>query len=318
MSDRRLPPLYPLRAFEATARRMSFTLAAEELSISQSAVSHQIKSLEAYFGVPLFYRTRGPMRLTAEGKRLFGACEAAFTHLATISHDLPESELRGTLTLSSPPLIFNYWLLSRLRAFTGSYPNIKLRFLHAVCGQRLLPNDTDVALLWDTHIPDGFTGSKMLSMTQSPVASPRLAATLPEKFDPTIMDKVTFLHENDYDGWTNWLRHSGHFDVTPPAGWVFEDPGMMIEAAASGEGIALGPFPLLDELVRSGRLTKVFNNAMATPNAYFLAISSRSLEKPAIRLFWNWFSQYGLPDYREISESAATRGDPVNTVATTS
>lgn len=305
MFTRRLPPLYPLRAFESTARRMSFTLAAEELSISQSAVSHQVKSLEAYFGVPLFNRTRGNMRLTTEGRRLFNACEVAFMHLASISHDLPDSELRDTLTLSSPPLIFNWWLLPRLRAFTQRYPNIRFRFLHLVCGERVLPNEADIALFWDKHLPDGFFGTQMFKMSYCPVASPRLAATLPAKFEPSVIESSVLLHENDHEGWTNWTRLAGFGEIKPTSGWVFEDPGMMIEAAAMGEGIALGPFPLLEELVQSGRLIQLFGVQMATPNAYFLAISSRNVEKPSIRLFWNWFVQHGhpeagLPEYNQI------------------
>jgi len=297
MIERRLPPLYPLRAFEAAARRMSFTLAAEELFISQSAVSHQIKSLEAYFNVPLFYRSVGSVRLTAEGRRLFDACKTAFTLLAQISHDLPESELRGTLTVSSPPLIFNGWLLPRLSAFTRQYPNIRFRFLHMVCGARIQSTEADIALLWDERIAEGFVGAPLFDVAYSPVASPRLAMSLPERFDPSVLEKTLLLHENDHENWTNWLRESGHGDVPPTTGWVFQDPGMMMEAAAAGEGIALGPFPLLDELVKSGRLARLFGHSITTNNTYFMTLSCRSLEKPGVKLFWNWFSQYGLPDF---------------------
>lgn len=303
MADRRLPPLYPLRAFEATARRMSFTLAAEELSISQSAVSHQVKTLEAYFGVSLFNRTRSALRLTAEGKRLFNACEAAFTHLAQISNDLPDSELRGTITLISPPLVFNWWLLPKLRPFRERYPNIRFRFLHGVCGARMMPTDADIALIWDTQISEGFVGAAMFNMLYAPVASPRLAASLPEKFCQAVTENTVLLHENDHDAWTKWLRDGGHNDVSSTSGWVFEDPGMMIEAAAAGEGIALAPFPLLDDLVGSGRLVKIFGRSSDSPNKYFLALSQRSVDKPGIRLFWNWFTQYGLPTFPEILHS---------------
>lgn len=297
MIERRLPPLYPLRAFEATARRMSFTLAAEELFISQSAVSHQVKSLETYFNVPLFYRSVGSVRLTAEGRRLFDACEAAFALLARISHDLPESELRGTLTVSSPPLIFNGWLLPRLRGFTQQYPNIRLRFLHMVCGDRVQPTEADIALFWDRQIPIGFVGAPLFDAAYSPVACPRLAMELPERFDPTILHKTVLLHENDHENWAGWLQQAGYEEVPPTTGWVFQDPGMMLEAAAAGEGIALGPFPLLDEQVKKGRLVRIFGSSIATSNKYFMMLSSRSLEKPGVKLFWNWFSQYGLPDF---------------------
>lgn len=304
MLGRRLPPLYPLRAFEAAARRMSFTLAADELSISQSAVSHQVKTLETYFGVPLFYRTRGSIRLTAEGRRLFTACEAAFTHLAQISTDLPDSEMRDTITLTSPPLVFNWWFLPRLKMFTEQYPNIRFRFVHSVCGARVQPADTDIALLWDTRICDGFVGVQMFDMAYWPVAGPRLAATLPDQFDPEILGRVILLHEADHSGWNTWFEEAGYPDLLSTSGWVFDDPGMMVEAAANGSGVALGPFPLLDELVHSGRLVRLFGRSITTSSTYFLTVSTRSLEKPGIKLFWNWFTQHGLPPFAALRKDA--------------
>jgi LysR family transcriptional regulator, glycine cleavage system transcriptional activator len=301
MTDRRLPPLYPLRAFEAVSRRLSFTLAAEELSISQSAVSHQVKSLEAYFGVLLFHRSPGSLRLTAEGKRLFSACESAFAQLSQIRDHLPESEMRGTLTLSSPPLIFNWWLLPHLREFAKQYPNVRFRILHSVCGDRVMTTDTDIAMLWDTKIAEGFFGTKMFEMAYGPVASPRLAAELPEYFTTEILEKTVLLHENDHTVWSSWFAQAGFPDVAATSGWVFEDPGMMIEAAAAGQGVALAPFPLIDELVNSGRLVRIFGHSITSENNYFLCVSNRSLEKPVVRLFWNWFSQYGLPSFSELA-----------------
>lgn len=306
MRDRRLPPLYPLRAFEAVARRLSFTLAADELSISQSAVSHQVKSLEAYFGVSLFYRSPNSLRLTAEGKRLFSACEAAFGHLAQIRDYLPESEMRGTLTLSSPPLIFNWWLLPRLSEFSRQYPNIRFGFLHMICGDRVLASDTDLAIFWDEKTADGFIGAKMFDMGYSVVTSPRLAATLPEEFSPEVLDRTVLLHENDHVLWTSWARQAGFPDLSTTSGWVFEDPGMMIEAATAGQGLALAPFPLLDELVNCGRLVKIFGHSVSGPNNYILSVSNRSMEKPAVALFWNWFTKYGLPKFSVLAEGSRT------------
>ncbi|SHM79045.1 transcriptional regulator, LysR family [Roseovarius litoreus] len=305
VSSRRLPPLYPLRAFEAAARQMSFTLAAKELSISQSAVSHQVKSLETYFGVPLFYRARGSIRLTAEGRRLFNACESAFNNLAQISTDLPDSELRDTLTLSSPPLIFNWWLLPQLGEFARQHPNIRFRFQHLICGAPIQPADTDIALLWDTKIADGFVGAKMFDMDYSPVTSPRLAASLPPEFGPETLGQTTLLHEIDHSGWSNWLSNAGHPELATTSGWVFEDPGMMIEAAAAGQGVALGPFPLLDEMVGSGRLVRPFRQSIKTSDSYYMTVSTRSLSKPGIKLFWNWFSQHGLPSFKALTDSPA-------------
>jgi len=149
---------------------------------------------------------------------------------------------------------------------------------------------------------DGFVGAKMFDMIYSPVVSPRLAAVLPDQFNPSVLERTTLLHENDYEGWTKWLSAEGLSEIAATSGWVFEDPGTMIETAAAGEGIALGPFPLLDELVQSGRLVRVFGRSISTQSTYFLAISGRSLEKPGIKLFWDWLSQDGFPSYSCILE----------------
>lgn len=294
MTTRRLPPLYPLRAFEAAARLSSFTLAAEELSISQSAVSHQIKTLEAYFGVQLFYRGRGFIRLTAEGIRLFAACESAFNQLGKLNDILPEHDIEATLTLCSPPLFFNWWLLPRLARFAREYPKINFRFIHFSRGMRLTPNDVDVAIIWGDRIWDGFSGGKMLDMAYVPMASPQLAAALPNQFSPSVLTQTVLLHAFDHQGWTSWFAAAGFPDLPATSGWVFQEPGMMMEAAANGQGIALGPVPVMDDAVKAGRFVRIFEHSVH-PATYFLGISNRSAEKPAVRLFWKWFSENVLP-----------------------
>lgn len=294
MINRRLPPLYPLRAFEAVARLSSFTLAAEELSISQSAVSHQVKKLEGYFGAQLFYRSRGFIRLTAEGMRVFAACESAFDQLAQVNEVLPQGDIEATLTLCSPPLFFNWWLLPRLRRFAQAYPKVSFRFMHFSRGMRLTPADVDIAVIWGDRVWEGFSGARMLDMVYAPVASPQVAAALPADFAPDVLDRTVLLHAFDHQVWATWLAAAGCPEAPATSGWVFQEPGMLMEAAMSGVGLALAPFPVMDDAVASGRLVRVFGHAV-NPNTYFLGISNRSAEKPAVRLFWNWFSQNVLP-----------------------
>jgi DNA-binding transcriptional LysR family regulator len=294
MTTRRLPPLYPLRAFEAAARLSSFTLAAEELSISQSAVSHQVKKLEAYFGAQLFYRGRGFIRLTAEGIRVFAACESAFNQLGQVNDVLPEGDVEATLTLCSPPLFFNGWLLPRLSRFAREHPKIGFRFIHFSRGMRLTPNDVDIAIIWGDRIWDGFTGAKILDMAYAPIASPQLAAKLPKQFNPAVLDQTVLLHAFDHQGWASWLAAAGFPELPATTGWVFQEPGMMMEAAASGQGIALGPVPVMDDAIAAGRFVRIFEHTVH-PATYFLGVSGRSADKPAVRLFWKWFSENVLP-----------------------
>lgn len=292
--SRKLPPLYPLRSFEAAARCNSFTVAAEELAVSQSAVSHQVKKLEEYFGVPLFLRRKGTVELTAEGKRLYAACETAFAGLAQISHDLPNSQMRETITLASPPLVFSWWLLPRLKAFQELHPNIRFRFVHGVDRRRAVSGDVDILIHWGKAVPEGFIGDQLMAVKHIAVASPRLAANIPNALNESALKASTLLHEIDYEGWKAWLSCAGMDHIQLAGGWVFDDPGMLIDAALQGAGIALGPFPLIEDLLADGRLVRISDVSAVTSKSYFMAVAGNSQNKPGVRLFRDWLTAYGV------------------------
>ncbi len=301
MNSRKLPPLYPLRSFESAARLGSFTAAATELNVGQSAVSHQVKALETYFGFALFHRGKGSPVLTAEGKRLFEVATRAFTSLEEVNHRLPDSQVSGSLAISTPPLFFSCWLASRLDRFGEAYPNIHFRLMHGIQMSKAEQNEADIAFHWGEALPPEFTGARFMNVEYAPVASSRLLADNPALRRVEGLKGRILLHETDYTGWKEWLSSAGASPELDPAGWVFDDPGMLLDAALHGHGVALVPFPLLNEFVLDGRLTKLFDHSIQPEKSYFCCISRRTRQKRQAKLFTDWITADGARQCRELA-----------------
>lgn len=286
---RSIPPLNPLRTFEVAARMNSFTLAAKELAVSQSAVSHQIKTLEAFFGVPLFDRDRGKISLTAAGKQLFHASEDIFSRLARISNDLPNSDMRDTITVMSPSLASQHWLLSKLDQFNEVYPNIRFQITLTNSQTAPRPADTDVLLFWGQRLPEGFFGSKLFDVYWAPVVASHLADKLPEKFNVGVLDTIRLLHTVDHGGWQGWAESRGLSSSSFTTGWVFSDSLQTLDATIQGRGMCLAPLPLLERQLSAKSLVRVFNHTVETSNKYFLAVSRTALNKSSVLTLRRWF-----------------------------
>jgi LysR family glycine cleavage system transcriptional activator len=291
--NRRLPPLYPLRSFESAARLNSFTVAATELNVTQSAISHQVKKLESYFGVTLFHRKSSGLLLTAEGKKLFEVTTRAFSSLEEANHRLPNSQVLGSLSISVPPLFFNFWLASRLTRFSETYPGIRLHLMHGIQLSRTEQNEADIAFHWGHEMPPGFTGDRIMSVEYAPAASPRFMAGQPDFRRLESLTGRMLLHETDYEAWDEWFRVAGLTHGPEPTGWVFNDPGMLVETALQGQGIALLPFPLLNDLVAEGKLTRPFGQSIRPAMSYFCGISGRGKQKRQATTFLGWLTRTG-------------------------
>jgi len=288
MRSRQLPPLYPLRAFDAASRHLSFTEAANEIGLTQSAVSHQVKKLEDYLGVKLFRRRGSSIALTAEGEHLARISGDAFSALARVSDAVPDFRLIDSVTVSSPPLLFSWWLTPRIEAFMNAYPNIRFHFKPGGCDPDQPVGEVDVALYWGTGVPLGFSGEKFLSVAYSPVASPSLINLNHRGFDVAELQSHRILHEVSYTPWTEWAELAGIRDFFPRDAWLFDDPGMMIEAAIKGKGVALAPVPIISDLIEAGDLIRVSEMELMTDCAYYICCSNTAARKPAVKVFSEW------------------------------
>ncbi len=290
--NRRLPPLYPLRAFEAAARHGSISAAARELSLTQSAISHEVKTLETWFGTALFRRTRSGLVLTRRGQQVFAVAQGAFADLAGLGADARDSDLSGRVTIAAPPLFCAHWLLPRLDRFARANPGVAFRMLNVTEDRPELLREVDMAIVWGTEVPAGHDGVTLMSPNQIPVASPALTAAAGAADPKVLLREHRILHEGGTAMWRDWCVRAG-IDATDGADdWVFDDPALMIQACLRGHGIALGTLPLIDDLLSEGRLAPLFRQPLPAPFRYFLTRPSPPPVGRAAAVVYGWFKGF--------------------------
>lgn len=289
---RRLPPLYPLRAFEAAARHGSISAAGRELSLTQSAVSHEVKALETYFGTALFRRTRSGLVLTRRGQAVFATVQSAFADLSLLGAESQNSDLSGVVTIAAPPLFCAHWLLPRLDRFAIANPGVVFRLLNVTLDRPELLQEVDIAIIWGDGVPPGHDGMKLMAATQMPVISPTLIAATGVTEPERVLCENRILHEGDTKMWRNWCELAGIRAIETADEWVFDDPALMIEACIRGHGVALGTLPLIDGLLAEGRLVALFRDALPAPFHYFLIRPDPPTHGRASNAVYGWLKGF--------------------------
>jgi LysR family transcriptional regulator, glycine cleavage system transcriptional activator len=289
----RLPPLDLLAGFEAAARRLSFTLAAEERFITQSAVSRQVKALEDALGVPLFVRGHRSLQLTADGQRLYRSCSAALEQLrATVSH-IRQRERREVLSLTTTPGLASLWLIPRLPRFAKAHPGIDVR-IDADLSRRDLDRDGfDLAIRYSAA--DG-AGPPLFGESMLPVCSPVLRRNGPPLRTAADLALHTLIELSPGHGsgsgmpteWQTWLQASGQGDLEPVSVISFNSYSQAIDAARAGHGVALGRRPLVDALLRGRQLVAPFGGETASERGYTLVLADGAKSRPSVQALVHW------------------------------
>jgi LysR family glycine cleavage system transcriptional activator len=283
--QKKLPPLNALRAFEAGARHLSFTKAAEELHVTQAAVSHQVKALEDHLGYALFKRMTRKLGLTEEGRVLFPVVSEAFMRIAETADDLRSGGDCHTLTVSVTPAFGAKWLVYRLPKFWQKHPEIDLRVHHSIQCADLRYDDVDIAIRFGAGKWEGAETEFMLRVDYTPMCSPALLEGPHPLKCPDDLRHHTLLHEDDYDGWTQWLAVAGASDVNPRRGPVIDDWTVLTQTAVDGGGVALGKPSMLARDLAEGRLVAPFDITMLTDLGYHLVYLPGALDRDKIRVF---------------------------------
>ncbi|MGD1877094.1 MAG: transcriptional regulator GcvA [Kiloniellaceae bacterium] len=283
--QKKLPPLNALRAFEAGARHLSFTKAAEELHVTQAAVSHQVKALEAHLGYSLFKRMTRKLALTEEGRVLFPVVNEAFLRIADAADDLRDSGECRTLTVSVTPAFGAKWLGYRLPKFWQKHPEIDLRVHHSIQCSDLRHDDVDIAVRFGAGAWDGVETEFMLRVDYTPMCSPALLKGPHPLKQPEDLCHHTLLHEDDYDGWTQWLAVAGASGVNPRRGPIMDDWTVLTQTAIDGGGVALGKPSMLARDLAEGRLVAPFDITMLTELGYHLVYLPGALDREKVRVF---------------------------------
>jgi len=297
MTMRDLPPLKALRAFEAAARRGSFTAAGEELNVTQTAISHQIKLLEQWIGFPLFHRQHNNVALTDRGSQFLPVVRDSFLAIVGAVDRLSGGANSGTLVIGARPNFATRWLVPRLPRFATLHPRIEIRLFTAFRFQDLASQEFDAAIeVGDAGASHG--GDLLFTGEVFPVCSPsyRDAHCLAETSD---LARCTLLHMlTAMQDWPHWLRtaglDSGLFKETGPK---FDSYALTHEAAAAGWGVALARTPFVADDLRSGRLVAPFNvSASLDRSWHFVAVNPL---KPAVQSFRAWILAEAAGSSRE-------------------
>lgn len=286
---RRLPPLNPLRVFEAAARTGSFNEAAEQLHVTASAVSHQVKALEEYLGVELFRRGARRIELTEVGRGYLPLVRDGLEQIGIATERVLQRSNRSVLTVSTAPAFAVGWLVPRLTDFQRDCPDIEVRLDASVEVIDFDRSDVDVCVRYTAQTRfDDLEVHPLFREELVPVCSPGFAAEN-ELRKPEDLRRVRLLHVYARMGqWRSWLSAAGVADVDPEAGQKFAHDAISVEAAAAGMGVAIANRPLVQQQLEQGRLVAPFELSHCSEYGYYLLYPGALAEVPKVVAFRDW------------------------------
>lgn len=304
----RLPPLNALRAFEIAARHLSFKHAAEELCVTPTAISHQIKQLEEFLGVELFRRLTRSLELTPEGTAMLPKVREGMECFASAVERTRRPDAKQRLVVVAPPSFATRWLVPRLKRFAEQQPAIELHLVSSLNAIDTDPmgvakifdqvdlrdGDSHAAICFGTGSYPGYRVDRMLSSGYVPVCSPKLMQSVHPLRTPddlrfhTLIHDDTIADERARPTWNEWLRVAGVQNVDATAGPHFRDSGLALAAAIDGLGIALASKPLAATEVASGGLVVPFRISFRERFAYYLVVPDATAQRAPVVALRQW------------------------------
>ncbi len=288
---RRLPPLNALRAFEAAARHLSFTKAADELSVTPGAISQQVKLLEDTVGVPLFRRDPKGLSLTEAGNAALPSLRDGFDRLHAASRLMTQERGAGRITVSVAPSFASKWLVPRLDAFQEIYPDIDV-YVHADTDVvDFAVDDVDLAIRYGRGQYGDLTATLLMRERIVPVCAPGLLTGEHPLKEVDDLAHHTLLHDGGHDNeiatWAMWLRAAGS-QVDGTRGPRFNQSSLVIEAAVAARGVALAKFALAEADLEAARLVIPFDLTTPTDFAYWVVHPEAKAALPEVKAFKDW------------------------------
>ncbi|NJO24034.1 MAG: transcriptional regulator GcvA [Sphingomonadales bacterium] len=297
---RRLPPLNALKAFEAAARHESFTRAAEELCVTQGAVSHQVKALEEELGLKLFNRERQRLIITEAGRAYLEVVRDALDRIAAGTERLLQRQSVGALTVSTSPNFAAKWLVHRLGRFAEAHPGIDLRVSATLHHVDFAREDVDLAIRHGDGQASGLHVTRLSAEVLAPVCSPKLLRGRNGLHTPADLARHTLLHVDDRNDWIKWLDAAGVSNVDLSRGPVLNQASMTLDAAVDGQGVALARSALAAWDLINGRLVRPFQLALPVPYAYWIVCPKATANVPKIVTFRDWLLSQAAEDERRL------------------
>ncbi|MCH4897450.1 transcriptional regulator GcvA [Pseudomonas sp. B707] len=290
----RLPSLNGLRAFECAARHLSFTRAAEELNVTQTAISHQIRRLEDELGVRLFMRLKDGLALTEEGNAYLPGIRSAFLELRYSTEKLLESSNNSVLTISTLVSVASKWLLPRLPSFRKAHPEIDVRISASIERVDFRKGGIDAAIRYGDGNWPGLRADWLMSDEIFPVCSPRLLTGDKPLNTPVDLARHPLLQVSGVtaNDWNDWLHAAGQPPLTAKGPRLTFDLAMMaVQAAIDGQGVCIGRSTYVDDDLRAGRLVAPFDLRLKSASGFYLVTPHDQAESKKIVAFRGWLSQ---------------------------
>ncbi|AWM09813.1 transcriptional regulator GcvA [Bradyrhizobium symbiodeficiens] len=287
----RLPSLNGLRAFEAAARHLSFTLAASELNVTQTAISHQIRRLEEELGIRLFIRQNRALALTPEARDYLPGVRAAFNDLRLATDRLLRKDDDKVLTVSTLASLAAKWLLPRLTDFQESHPGIDVRITTSTSLVDFQRDNVDAAIRYGRGQWPGLRADWLMADELFPVCSPSLLRGDKPLRQPEDLRGYPLLHTSNAnsDDWRLWLTAAGlPADIARQPGITFDMIFMTIQAAIDGIGVAMGRTSYVQDDIAKGRLVVPFKIALPADAGFYLVAPEGRREAPKLTAFRQW------------------------------
>jgi LysR family glycine cleavage system transcriptional activator len=287
----RLPSLNGLRAFEAAARHQSFTLAAAELNVTQTAISHQIRRLEEELGIRLFVRQNRALALTPQARDYLPGVRAAFNDLRLATDRLRRSENEQVLTVSTLASLAATWLLPKLSPFQEAHPGIEVRITTSTSMVDFKSGDVDAAIRYGRGRWPGLRADWLTADQLFPVCSPALLTGNRPLRTPADLEHHTLLHTSGAfgDDWRLWLTAAGSpADISKHPGLSFDMIFMTLQAALDGLGVAVGRTTYVEGNLARGRLVVPFQISLPLDAGFYLVSPEAKADTPKLKAFREW------------------------------
>lgn len=286
---RSLPPLNGLRAFEAAARHMSFTDAAEELSVTQAAISHQVRGLEQRLGLKLFVRRNRSLLLSEAGQAYLPSVRAAFDQLNEATEKLLQKDKGGHLTVTTTASFAMKWLVPRLGGFQRANTEIDVRISTGTGLVDFSREDVDIGIRYGRGQWPNLMAERLVAEDVMPVCAPSLLKGPNGLKKPADLRRFTLLHIGNFpDDWQVWLTAAGVKGVDSSRGVSFDFALAAYQAAMDGLGVALGRNPLVEPDLKAGRLVVPFEFKRSSDFAYYLVYPPEAIRRRKIKAFRDW------------------------------
>jgi LysR family glycine cleavage system transcriptional activator len=298
---RRIPPFAALRAFESAARHGNFRRAGEELSLSVSAISHQIKSLEDFLGVPLFRRNNNAMSLTGAGKLYLGDLTTILDQLADATARVEHSTQAPQLTINMFPSLAAQWLLPRLNSYRQMHPNDDVRVITTLTPIDFRMEAIDLGVRYAANPPADVRSDILFVEEMFPVCDPRYLDGPKSLNSMSDLSRTTMIRcTTALEEWDQWFDAIGFKGKKPKHKVDFDSRSLALEAAADGIGIAMGRTPYVDRALAAKRLHTPFIRRLATGSNFYLVMPERSHRQKSATDFRKWL----LAEARETATAA--------------